>query len=159
MLSGDQIIPRITSNISVMATEPDADPLADWLNSLEYFQKLLPVDTLVMPAHITPFRGVQTRLRALQEHHADHLAALEAACLVPHTALQLLPVLVERPLEGMVLNMALGECVAHINYLLGRNRLRREEQDGVYYYQATDAERARQELGREHRRDSGPSLV
>jgi len=159
LLSGDQIIPRITSNVSVMPSEPDADPLADWLESLGRLQELLPADTLVLPAHNTPFFGVQARLRQLQAHHADHLSAVETACLAPRTLVELLPVLFSRPLEGPVLNMALGECLSHVNYLLRRGRLQRQEQSGVYYYRATDPERAGQRLGRAHHRHSQPLRV
>lgn len=159
LLSGDQIIPRITSNVSVMPTEPEADPLTDWLESLARFEKLLPADTLVMPAHNTPFLGVQARLRYLQGHHVDHLSAIEAACLAPRTLVQLLPVLFERALEGSLMNMALGECLAHVNYLLQRGRLEKQEQDGVYYYQATRPEEVGQRLGRSHHRHPGPMLV
>lgn len=159
LLAGDQVIPRITSNVSVMATEPEADPLAQWLDSLAHFEDVLPADTLVLPAHNTPFYGVQARLRQLQEHHADHLEALEAACLAPRTAVDLLPVLFERKLEGAQLNMALGECVAHLNFLYRRDRVQRTEHDGVYYYQVDDPSRVSAELGRHHQRDPEPLEV
>lgn len=159
LFSGDQIIPRITSNVSVMPSEPEANPLQQWLDSLARFEQLLPADTLVMPAHNTPFYGVQARLRYLQQHHADHLEALEAACLAPRTAVDLLPVLFERPLEGPQLNMALGECIAHLNYLLQRGRIVRDEQDGVFYYRVRDPALVGRELARHHQRDAGPMEV
>ncbi|MFM7273749.1 MAG: MBL fold metallo-hydrolase, partial [Gammaproteobacteria bacterium] len=114
LLSGDQVIPIITSNVSVMAMEPEANPMAAWLDSHRRFLGL-PDDVLVLPAHNTPFTGLHARLRALIAHHEDHLEALEEACTRPQTAMELLPVLFRRPLDGDHLSMALGECIAHLN--------------------------------------------
>ncbi|MFT4521071.1 MAG: glyoxylase-like metal-dependent hydrolase (beta-lactamase superfamily II), partial [Halioglobus sp.] len=80
LISGDQVIPRITSNVSVSGAEPEGNPLKDWLNSHEHFLDILPDDALVLPAHNTPFYGLHERLRYLIEHHEDHLIALEEAC-------------------------------------------------------------------------------
>ena len=33
LISGDQLLPRISSNVSVFPTEPEANPLADWMDS------------------------------------------------------------------------------------------------------------------------------
>jgi glyoxylase-like metal-dependent hydrolase (beta-lactamase superfamily II) len=94
LLSGDQVIPRITSNISVMGGEPEANPLKDWFNSLEHFLDRLPSQTLVLPSHNAPFYGLHERLRYLIEHHEEHLLALEEACTEHQPmAMDLLPVL------------------------------------------------------------------
>ena len=81
------MIPIITSNVSVMAVEPEANPLRQWLESLQRFRGL-PDDLLVLPAHNTPFRGLHRRLEALIEHHEDHLLALEEACVEPRTTME-----------------------------------------------------------------------
>jgi len=147
LISGDQVIPRITSNISVSGSEPDGNPLRDWFSSLERFLELLPADTLVLPAHNTPFYGLHERLRFLIDHHADHLLALEEACLVEApaaaetgpTALELLPVMFKRELAGHNLELAVGECLAHLNFLWHRGQLRRELDDtGCYRYRSVD---------------------
>jgi glyoxylase-like metal-dependent hydrolase (beta-lactamase superfamily II) len=140
LISGDQVIPRITSNISVMGGEPEANPLKDWLNSHEHFLEVLPADALVLPAHNTPFYGLHHRLRHLIEHHEDHLLALEEACLSGQpTAMELLPVLFKRPLDGHQVSLALGECVAHLNYLLQRGQLERAlDESGHYGYHSVD---------------------
>ncbi len=140
LLSGDQIIPRITSNISVMASEPEANPLAEWLHSLQQFFEL-PTNTMVCPAHNTPFYGLHERVTSLLQHHEDHMLALQQACVAPQTVVQLLPVLFKRKLDGMQIEMALGECVAHLNLLIVRQRMARTLDDsGVYQYEATDAD-------------------
>jgi len=140
LISGDQVIPRITSNISVMGSEPEANPLRDWLHSLEHLLEELPADSLVLPAHNAPFTGLHRRLRYLIEHHEDHLLALEEACLERgQSAVELLPVLFKRKLDKHSLGLAVGECIAHLNYLLYRGQVERSLDDrGRYQYHSVD---------------------
>lgn len=109
--------------------------------SHERFLDLLPADTLVLPAHNTPFYGLHERLRYLIEHHEEHLLALEEACVAaPLSAMELLPVLFKRPLEGHNLSLALGECIAHLNYLHQRGQVERSvDAQDCYRYQSADA--------------------
>ena len=140
LISGDQVIPRITSNISVSGDEPEANPLKAWMASLERFQEVLPEDALVLPAHNVPFYGLHYRLRYLEEHHEEHLIALEEACLEGEpTALELLPVLFKRDLDEQHIGLAIGECIAHLNYLYHRGQLERSvDSEGRYCYQSVD---------------------
>jgi len=140
LISGDQVIPRITSNISVMGGEPEANPLREWLASHERFLEVLPADALVLPAHNAPFRGLHQRLRQLIEHHEEHLLALEEACVDDEpTAMDLLPVLFNRELDVHQVGLALGECIAHLNYLHQRGQLqRRLDPEGRYRYRSID---------------------
>ena len=139
LLSGDQIIPRITSNVSAMPAEPDANPLADWFAALSRFREALPADTLVMPAHNAPFYGVHYRLEYLVDHHKGHLAAVEKACETPKTAVELFSVLFAREIEMNQLTLALGESVAHLHYLYYQRRLKRElDEQGAYRYSSLD---------------------
>ncbi|CAH0990181.1 Hydroxyacylglutathione hydrolase [Sinobacterium norvegicum] len=136
LLAGDQVIEGISSNVSVLAIEPDAEPLADWLASIERF-KLLPDDLLILPAHRLPFYGLHRRLEQLAEHHEEHLQALLVACQQPHTAVELLPVLFKRDITSAVMTLALGECLAHLHELLSRGQLRRDLVAGVHQFTAT----------------------
>lgn len=140
LISGDQVIPRITSNVSVSGTEPEGNPLRDWLNSHERFLEDLPADALVLPAHNAPFYGLHERLRFLIEHHEEHLLVLEEACLEGEpTALELLPALFKRELKDHHVGLALGECHAHLNFLLQRGQLeRRVDEAGRYRYRSID---------------------
>ncbi|MCB1844633.1 MAG: MBL fold metallo-hydrolase, partial [Halioglobus sp.] len=140
LISGDQVIPRITSNISVAGSEPEGNPLRDWFHSLERFLEQLPSETLVLPAHNTPFYGLHERLRFLIDHHEDHLLALEEACLdTERSALEMLPVMFKRELSGHNLDMAVGECLAHLNFLVQRGQLaRRVDEAGCYRYRSID---------------------
>jgi len=141
LISGDQVIPKITSNVSVMASEPEANPLLHWFASHEKFLNTLPADALVLPAHNAPFYGLHERLRFLIDHHEEHLLALEQACAQSSsTAVELLPVLFKRKLDGDHVGLAVGECIAHLNYLFHRGQLSRIIDDkGHYRYASIDA--------------------
>ena len=126
-ISGDMLLPSISSNISVYHQEPEADPLAWFLQSLGEMQTLLPEQALVLPSHGRPFRGAHTRIAQLQAHHAERLAELRSACAErPHSALEALPVLFKRTLNPQQMTFAMGEAVAHLNALWHRGELRRE---------------------------------
>ena len=138
LISGDQILPIITSNVSVHPTEPEANPLNLWMRSLDAFLST-PDDTFVLPAHNLPFYGVRTRLRDLMNHHEDRLLAIEEACVEPKTARQLLPVLFSRELDPRQMMMATGEAIAHLHLLMHRSRIERSlGEDGRYWFRSTD---------------------
>lgn len=159
LISGDQIIPRITSNVSVMPTEPNANPLACWMDSLYKFRKL-PEGTLVLPAHNTPFYGLRPRIDYLIKHHEDHLLALEEACVEGQRAVDLLPVLFKRKLDDQQMTMAVGECVAHLNYLLNLQQLNKTiDEQGVYWYHSIDPTLDKRARPGTHHLDDGPMLV
>jgi glyoxylase-like metal-dependent hydrolase (beta-lactamase superfamily II) len=138
LISGDQVIAKISSNVSVMATEPEANPLAEWLDSHQRFLKL-PADLLVLPAHNKPFYGLHARLNELIAHHEDHLLAIEEACVEAKSATELLPVLFQRELDNAQMGMAVGECIAHLHYLMAHKRIDRQlDSEGVYRYKTLD---------------------
>lgn len=142
LISGDQVLPRITSTVGVHATEPDADPLRDWLDSIDKL-RALPDSVLVLPAHERPFFNLHQRLDQLQAHHAAHLALMLASCAEPRTVLELVAVLFPRLSGRFDELMALGETLAHANYLLAEGSLEREEEQGRYRYRrAVGAARA-----------------
>ncbi len=143
MISGDQILPVITSNVSVYPTEPEANPLKAWMDSHDKFLDT-PERTFVLPAHNLPFYGVRERLRDLIGHHEDRMLAVEESCVEPRTAKELLPVLFRRELDARQTMMALGEAIAHCHLLMHRNRLRRVlDEDGRYRFSSVDPDLAR----------------
>jgi len=161
MLSGDQILPVITSNVSVHPTEPFANPLMDWMESHDRFLDT-PTDTLILPAHNLPFYCVRERLRELISHHEDRMLAIEEHCAVqPATARELLPVLFARELDPRQMMMALGEAIAHLHLLLHRNRLEWTlSEDGCYRYTSIDPDLKRRSHPDNHDAPSdGPVLV
>jgi glyoxylase-like metal-dependent hydrolase (beta-lactamase superfamily II) len=125
LIAGDQILPKISPNISVPPHQPDADPLALYLRSLTRLRQVLPKDTLVLPSHNLPFRGVRQRIDELAAHHAERCAETVAACARPTSAADLLPVLFRRRLDRHQTAFALGEAVAHLHYLVGEGEIER----------------------------------
>jgi glyoxylase-like metal-dependent hydrolase (beta-lactamase superfamily II) len=132
LIAGDQILPKISPNISVQAHEPGGDPLARYLASLDKLRRALPPDILVLPSHNLPFRGVHTRIDELAAHHHARCAEVIAACARPHSAADLMPVLFKRRLDRHQTGFALGEALAHVHYLIGQGELARATgDDGV----------------------------
>lgn len=160
LLSGDQILPIITSNVSVHPTEPEANPLKEWMESHDRLLKL-PPDLLVLPAHNLPFRGVRERLRALISHHEDRMLAVEEHCVEPALAKDLLPVLFARELDARQTMMALGEAIAHLHLLIYRNRIERSlHEDGHYRFRSIDPDLSRRAHPQDHDAPSdGPMMV
>jgi len=117
-ISGDQVLPKITSNVSVYPTEPCADPLRDWLSSLARLKTLVPDDVLVLPSHNSPFHGLHERCDELIRSHLDGLNRLEELLAEPRRAVDVFPALFNRPITAKVLFMATGEAVAHLNHLV-----------------------------------------
>ena len=135
LIAGDQVLPKISPNVSVQAHEPDGDPLARFLLSLGKLRAALPADALVLPSHNLPFYGLHTRLDELAAHHRARCAEVIAACETPKTAVELLPVLFRRPLDRHQTAFALGEALAHLHYLMGQGELDRAlGADGVYRF-------------------------
>lgn len=126
LISGDMLLPRISTNISVFAATPEADALGWYLASLAEMSAQQPADTLVLPSHGLPFVGIQERVADLEAHHQERLRALEASCAAaPQHAAGLLDVLFGRALDTHQTMFAMGEAIAHLNYLERRGRLLR----------------------------------
>ena len=134
LLSGDQILPRITTNISVQYSQPDADPLRLFLAANTRFAGL-PPNTLTLCAHDRPFLRLHERLDQLREHHQVRLDAAWEACTTPKHAVDMLPVLFWRPLDLHQQSFAIGELIAHLHCLWYEGRLERIlGDDGVYRF-------------------------
>ncbi len=140
LISGDQILPKISPNVSLSAIEPDADPLNEYLQSLKPFSAL-PEDTLVLPSHNFPFYGLHERIRALTAHHEERLDRLAEFCLSPRTAAETLKVLFRRELDAHQIMFAMGESLSHLVYLEGKGRLQRSlDGDGIVRFAQPGAE-------------------
>lgn len=127
LIAGDELLPTISSNVSLYPQGGLEDPLGSHLASLRRLREL-PADTLVLPAHGRPFRGAHARLDALEAEHAERLEQLLEFAVEPRTAVDFANCLFgHRPLEGMNLLLAMGETLAHARYLTGTGALRRLE--------------------------------
>ncbi|MBM3556664.1 MAG: MBL fold metallo-hydrolase, partial [Alphaproteobacteria bacterium] len=143
LVAGDMVLPRISPHIGVYVSEEDANPLRDYLESLPKLAEL-PADTLVLPAHNEPFRGLHARIGELDAHHVQRIAAMLAACDKPRRVVDIIPFLFRRELDMRNRFFAAGEALAHINHALAEGRLLRSvDADGVYLFRrAAGAEAA-----------------
>ena len=142
MISGDQVLPRISSNVSVHPTEPDADPLSEWLASLARLRAELPDSLLVLPAHGEPFRGLHARLDRLSGGHHTGLTRLKQRLAQPKRVIDCFGALFARSIDerSEILGMATGETLAHLNYLMRRGEVAAEMgSDGAWRYRASAA--------------------
>ena len=137
LISGDMVLPRISTNVSVFAIEPEGNPLQLYLDSLDRFADL-PADTLVLPSHGRPFRGLHIRINQLRAHHAARLAEVVEACATPCSAMEIVPIMFRRPLDAHQLTFALGEALAHLHKCWNDGVVRRRTgADGIIRFGVT----------------------
>jgi len=137
LISGDMVLPKISTNVAVSSVDPDANPLGLFLDSIVNYARL-PGDTLVLPSHGLPFRGLRERVDQLVEHHRLRLAELEEACATPKAAADVIGTLFRRELDTHQTFFAMGETLAHLNYLVRSGALARtRDTDGVVRYART----------------------
>jgi glyoxylase-like metal-dependent hydrolase (beta-lactamase superfamily II) len=134
LISGDMVLPKISTNVSVWSNEPEGNPLALFLDSLSRYAEL-PATTLTLPSHGLPFRGLRERIAQLKEHHRLRLDELHEACDAPRAAAEVLETLFRRKLDSHQLFFAMGEAMAHLHWLEHEGRLKRLlGGDGVVRY-------------------------
>jgi glyoxylase-like metal-dependent hydrolase (beta-lactamase superfamily II) len=139
-LSADQVLSKISPNVSVWAHEPDENSLGAYLRSLKRIADMLPDDVLVLPGHGVPFYGLQVRTTQLSDHHEERCQMIAAACRDGgRTSAELVPVVFHKhTLDAHQTGFALGELIAHVNHMLAQGRLTSELcSDGVLRFQAT----------------------
>jgi glyoxylase-like metal-dependent hydrolase (beta-lactamase superfamily II) len=132
LISGDMLLPRISTNVAVRPIDPRSNPLRLFLESIRRYHSL-PQDVFVLPSHGLPFRGAHARVAQLEAHHAERLAELQAACVAsPRAAADVLEILFKRKLDTSQIFFALGEAIAHLHYLHYDGQLARTvDGDGV----------------------------
>jgi len=136
VISGDQILPSISPNIGVHPTEPEADPLGEWLESCERLQCLAREDHLVLGGHKRPFTGLPLRMHQLIENHHGGLRRLLDHLAEPRTAVECFPPLFKRSIDGGTYGLAMVEAVAHLNHLHHTGQVKRERRaDGAWLWQ------------------------
>ena len=134
LIGGDQLLPTISSNVSVWPTEPEADPLQDWFDSLRKLRAAVPDDVLVLPAHGKPFRGAYSRIDALIREHEDRLDTLRTFCVKPRRALDVFPAIYRSKISDGNRIMATGEALSHLHYLVNKGELTMEHHDRAIWY-------------------------
>lgn len=135
VLGGDQLLPGISANIGVYPTEPDADPLTDWLDSCREMRRHATPDQLILPGHKLPFTGLPFRLVQMIENHESALDRLRDYLAEPRRAAECFVPLFKREIVGESFGLALVEAVAHLNCLLHRGEVRRSlSPDGAWLW-------------------------
>ncbi|MGB0505213.1 MAG: MBL fold metallo-hydrolase [Pikeienuella sp.] len=136
VITGDQILPRISPNLGVYPTEPDADPVGEWLVSCEKLQPHANETHLALPGHNRPFTGVPKRLEQLIENHHGALKRLRKVLTSPKTAVDCFDAIYKRPIKSGEFGLAMAEAVAHLNHMYAEGEAtRRLDADGAYRFQ------------------------
>jgi glyoxylase-like metal-dependent hydrolase (beta-lactamase superfamily II) len=137
LISGDMVLPRISTNVSVIHQEPLGNPLPLYLDSLKKYQRL-PKDTLVLPSHGKPFTGLHERIEQQHNHHQERLDEVLAACVEPMSTTDIVPVMFKRSLDLHQMTFAMGEALAHLHALYFAGKLSRHvAPDGLIRFQRT----------------------
>jgi len=120
LLVADQVLAKISPNVSVWAVDPDGDPLGLYLRSLASLKTEIDENSLVLPGHQLPFNGLALRASELIEHHERRCQAIADACRnAPKSAAELIPVLFShRSLDPHEMSFAFSEVLAHVNFML-----------------------------------------
>lgn len=137
-LAADQVIAKISPNVSVHPMEPDLDALGIYLDSLRAIRQAVSNDVLVLPGHGLPFYGLHDRVQELIEHHGARCDDIARACAERAlTVADIVPFVFTRPLDAHQTGFAFGEVLAHVNHMLGRGELRLEtDNQGIDRYRA-----------------------
>jgi glyoxylase-like metal-dependent hydrolase (beta-lactamase superfamily II) len=118
-LAADQVLAKISPNVSVWPHEPHGDPLGEYLRSLAELAAAIPADAFVVPAHNLPFRGLHARIAELTRHHDQRCQDILDACAgEPKLPAEIVPLLFPRQLDAHQTSFAFGEALAHVNYML-----------------------------------------
>ena len=137
LIAGDQLLPTISSNVSVWPTEPLANPLQDWFDSLQKLRAAIPEDALILPAHGEPFRGAYDRIDAIISEHEERLGTLRVLCAKPHRAVDVFPSLYRVRIDDTNRIMATGEALSHLNFLVRSGELTAEYEDDATWYRSS----------------------
>lgn len=134
LISGDQVLPGITSNVSVSPTNAEASPLTDWYESHDKIHQLVPDTVTVLPSHELPFKGLHERLDEVIAHHDERIDEIYETCKTPKTAQEITRTIFRRDLEPFQNFLAVGEAIAHLHKMMEDDKIERTLDNGVYLY-------------------------
>ena len=126
LISGDMVLPRISTNVSVIDVEPEADPLTLYLDSIE---RMRAIDrrrarpALARPAVQGPAHAHRPAAGAPRASASPRRS--RPAPTAPQSAFELVPVLFKRTLDLHQMTFAMGESLAHLHALWFRGKLER----------------------------------
>jgi len=135
LIAGDHILPKITPNIPMPVQDLTANPIADYLDSLQTFRDI-GEDELILPSHRLPFSGIRTRIDQLTNHHHERLQTLVEACNEPVTVFDVLPVLFRRELDSNQMSFAMLEALSHMVYLERKGSIIKQFKNRLFSWQS-----------------------
>ena len=136
LISGDQVLPRISPNVSVWPQEPNGRPLELYLESLSRIGSEIKGNPLVLPSHDWPFYGLHARLDDLTAHHHERLTEMFDSVDSPKTGVEVLRQMFNRPLDEHQTFFAIGETLAHLYHLVDQGRIQcSENAEGITVYE------------------------
>ncbi|HWI25902.1 MAG TPA: MBL fold metallo-hydrolase [Stellaceae bacterium] len=136
LIAGDQVLPKISPNVSLWPRADDQDPLGSFIASLNTLERAVPDSAFVLPSHNLPFYGLHARIDQLRQLHRQRVAEIVAHCREPRTGAEIMPVLFSRALDRHQLGFAIGETMAHLARAVAGGGLQRHERaDGVWLFQ------------------------
>lgn len=136
MICGDQVLPRITPNVSLHPGE-DPDPLASFMDSMQHLARL-DVE-LAFPGHRDPFEGFAARAAALYAHHVERLAEMERLLADQKDAYAVCEAAFGPRVRGNIHNLrfAMAETLAHLVRLVRMGRAEELERGGRIVFRRT----------------------
>ena len=118
--------------------QPEANPLSEYLITLEGIKRKVPNGTLLLPSHNSPFWDFHKRIDDLRAHHYERLSKVIEICKTPVTAVNVMEKLFNRNLDTHQIFFALGETLAHLHFLWKEGRVKRElGKSGVFLFSLT----------------------
>ncbi|NBO43657.1 MAG: MBL fold metallo-hydrolase [Betaproteobacteria bacterium] len=160
LISGDMVLPRISTNTSVWEIEPESNPVQWFVEGISRFRRCK-AETLVLPSHGKPFEGLHTRIEQLRNHHAERLDEVRRACeQADCSAMDIVPVMFRRPLDTHQISFALGEALGHLHALWYAGELTRyRDQQQVFRFRPSSGSVSRASVaGEAQAAQSQPAL-
>ncbi|MEY3037580.1 MAG: hypothetical protein RL143_147 [Pseudomonadota bacterium] len=122
LISGDQVLARISSNVSVRFGDANGNPLKTWIDGLLKLKEL-PPSTLVLPSHEKSMTNLSARIDELVEGYLENAHKITRFCKTPSTVEELLRALFPRELSPFEHHLAYGETRSYINYQIAQQKL------------------------------------
>jgi len=136
VIGGDQLLLSISPNLGVYPTEPDADPVKDWIDSCGGFLPFATDDQFILTGHKLPYSGLPKRLEQMIANHHEALDRLINSLDTPKSAGECFAPLFGRSIGAGEYGLALVEAVGHLNHLHQTGLASRElREDGAFVFQ------------------------
>lgn len=131
LFSADHILPKITPNISYWF-HGDPNPLQSYLDALHKVKEL--DIEIVLPSHGEPFYNAHERIDEIVHHHHERLDKVLDVTRSERTVYEVCLQLFGDRLNVHEMRFAIGETIAHLEYLVQQGEMKKEEIRGKWLY-------------------------